>query len=144
MYPPASDVGFTVQAELRNPTDRWYFPAPAESGYPASDVRPHYGDYEARPVPKKKMNLAEFLFNRLNDKNRRKPLKVRKDKQGQAVIIFATILKFMLYCRALKGFTVERQTQSSDLKGVDGEYTSMREYLNIKRSMNFTSIFSGM
>jgi hypothetical protein len=79
MYPPASDVGFTVPAELRNPTDRWYFPAPAESGYlPASDVRPHYGDYEARPVPKKKMNLAEFLFNRLNDKNRRKPLKVKK------------------------------------------------------------------
>ncbi len=76
MYPPASEVGFAVPAELRNPTDRWYFPAPAESGFPASDVRPQYGDYEARPVQKKKMNLAEFLFNRLNDKNRRKPLKV--------------------------------------------------------------------
>jgi hypothetical protein len=78
MYPPASEVGFTVP-ELRNPADRWYFPAPAELGYPASDLRPHYGDYEAaRPVQKKKMNLAEFLFNRLNDKNRRKPLKVKK------------------------------------------------------------------
>ncbi len=76
MYPPAADVGFTVPAELRNPTDRWFPPAPESAYLLASDLRPHYGDFEARPVPKKKMNLAEFLFNRLNDKNRRKPLKV--------------------------------------------------------------------
>jgi len=71
MYPPPP--------EFRKPSGRWYPPAPAESGYSASEVH---------PVMERRMNLAEFLFSRLNDKNRRKPLQVNKGRTRLLISLF--------------------------------------------------------
>jgi hypothetical protein len=75
----------TVVVCLQYPARASWPPAPTDAaGYPASGLPAR----SAPAVEKRRQSLAEFLYSRLNNKNRRKPLQVSQADCSFRCIVF--------------------------------------------------------